>query len=180
VTHGRVCGDAGAEQRRGSGKIEIRRYAQHKMVFHHDAVGVAAVGYAPKVSVGKVVGEHEIGAELLLAGLALGTRAVRVDHATDRGQVARLEVRDGRAYLRHSPYDLVARNAGVDSRHHAFPLVSRLVKIGMADAAEQDLDLNVMVRQIAPWNGGGSEWRRRTGNRISFRFVHGFTFAFEI
>jgi len=50
----------------------------------------------------------------------------------------------------------------------------------MAYVSKQDFDLNVMVGKIAPRNGGGCERRRRAGDRISFRFVHGFTFAFGI
>ena len=40
VMHGRVGGNAGAEQRRGSGKIEIRGNAQHKMLIDDNRVGI--------------------------------------------------------------------------------------------------------------------------------------------
>ena len=75
VAHGRVGRDSGAEQRRGAGEIEVRGNAQHEALVDHDAVGVAAVGDASEVLVGKVVGEGQVRAELLEAGLALGAGA---------------------------------------------------------------------------------------------------------
>ncbi len=111
-----------------------------------DAVGVAAVGDAAGVLVGEVVGEGEVGAELLEARLALGAGAVGVDHAADRGEVAGLELGDGGADLGDAADDLVAGNAGIDGGHHAAPLVAGLVEIGVADAAEENLDLHVVSR----------------------------------
>ena len=119
----------------------------------------------------------EVGAELLEAGLALGAGAVGVDHAADRGEVARLELGDGGADLGDAADDLVAGNAGIDGGHHAAPLVAGLVEVGVADAAEEDLDLHVVLGGIAPRDRGGSKRRSRTGNGIGFCFVHGITFA---
>ncbi len=99
VAHGRVGGDSGAEQRRGSGEIEVGGNVQHKALIDDDAVGVAAIGDASQVLIGEVVGERHVGAELLEAGLALGAGAVGIDHAADRGQVAGLEPGDRRADL---------------------------------------------------------------------------------
>ena len=61
----RVGRDAGAEQRRGSGEIEVRRDAQDEVLIDDDAVGVAAVGDAAEVLVRGVVGERHVRAELL-------------------------------------------------------------------------------------------------------------------
>ena len=115
-----------------------------------DAVGVAAVGDASQMLVGEVVGESEIRAELLEAGLALGAGAVGIDHAADRGEVAGLELGDRRADLGDAADDFVAGNAGVDGGHHAAPLVADLMEIGVADAAEQNFDLHVVFGWIAP------------------------------
>ena len=55
VAHGRVGGDSGAEQRRGSGEIEVRGHAQDKALIDDDAIGVAAIGDASEVLVRGVV-----------------------------------------------------------------------------------------------------------------------------
>ena len=147
------------------------------MLVDDDAVGVAAVGDAAEVLVGKVVGEDEVVAELLEAGLALGTGAVRVDHAADRGKIAGLEFGDGGTDLGDAADDFMAGNAGIDGRHHAAPFVASLVEIGVTDAAEEDFDLHVVLGGIAPRDRGGGKWRSRTGNGVSFCFVHEMTFA---
>ena len=40
--------------------------------------------------------------------------------------------------------DLVAGNAGIHSGHYVVPFVAHLVQVGVADAAEEDLDLDVV------------------------------------
>ena len=97
VAHRRVGGDPGAEQRRGSGEVEVGGNAQDEALVDDDAVGVAAVGDAAEVLVGEVVGERHVRAELLEARLALGAGAVGVDQAADRGEVAGLELGDRRS-----------------------------------------------------------------------------------
>ena len=57
VAQRRIGRDAGAEQRRGSGEVEIGGNAQNESLVDDDAVGVAAVGDAAGVLVGGVVGE---------------------------------------------------------------------------------------------------------------------------
>ena len=74
-------------------------------------VGVAAVGDAAEMLVREVVGEGEVGAELFEAGLALGAGAVGVDQAADGGEVAGLELGDGRADLGDAADDFVAGDA---------------------------------------------------------------------
>jgi hypothetical protein len=66
----------------------------------------------------------------------------------------------------------MARNAGVDSGHDFLPLVTGLVEIRVADAAEEDLDLHVVIGEISPLDRGGGEWRCRTAHGISFCLVH--------
>ena len=122
---------------------------QDKALIDDDAVRVAAVGDASEVLVGKVVREGQVRAELLKARLALGTGAVGIDHAADGREVAGLEVRHGGADLGDAADDLMAGDARVDRRHHVAPLIADLVEIGVADAAEQDLDLHVVFGRIA-------------------------------
>src|SRR5438874_2357173 len=67
MMHGRVSRDAGAEQRRGCGEIEVGRHAQNEAFVNNDAFGVAAVGHASEVVVRRVEGENHVRAELLKA-----------------------------------------------------------------------------------------------------------------
>jgi hypothetical protein len=53
------------------------------------------------------------------------------------------------------------------------------VEIGVADAAEEDFDLDVVLGGIAPGNRGSSKRRCRAGNGVSFCVVHGFTSTFS-
>ena len=100
-----------------------------------------------------------VGAELLESGLALGAGAVGVDQAADCGEVAGLELRHGGADLGDAADDLMAGDAGVDGGHDFPPLVAGLVEIGVADAAEEDFDLHVVIGGIAPRDRGGCELR---------------------
>ena len=126
----------------------------------------------PRCLSGEVEGEGHVRAELLEAGLALGAGAVRVDHAADRGEVAGLELGDGRADLGDAADDLMARDDRVDGGHDAAPLVADLVEIGVADAAEEDFDLHVVFGWIAPRDRGGGQRRCRAGGGVGFRVVH--------
>ena len=174
MAHRRVGRDPGAEQRRGPGEVEVGGNAQNEAFIDDDAVGVAAVGDAAQVLVGRVVGEGGIWAELLQAGLALGAGVVRIDQAADRGEVARLVLGNGRADLGDAPDDLVAGDDRVDRGHDAAPLVADRMEIGVADAAEEDFDLHVVFGRLATLDLSVSQRRCRTGSRVSFRVVHGF------
>ena len=48
VAHGRVCCDPGAEERRGSGEIEVGRDAQHEAFVDDYAIGIATIGDASR------------------------------------------------------------------------------------------------------------------------------------
>jgi hypothetical protein len=136
VAHGRVRGDSSAEERRGSGEIEVGRNPQDKPLVDDDAVRVAAVGDASEVLIGKIISEREVRAELLETSLALEAGAVGIDHAADGGEVAGLEGGDCGADLGDTADDLMAGDARVHGRHYTAPLITDLVQIGVADAAE--------------------------------------------
>src|SRR3989454_11295213 len=91
VAHGRVCRDSSAEERRGSGEVQVGWDAQDEAFVDDDAVGVATVGHTSEVLVRGVEGECQVWAELLKASTALRTCAVGVHEAADRGKVAGLE-----------------------------------------------------------------------------------------
>src|SRR2546430_2588276 len=78
MMHGRVGRDAGAEQRRGSGEIEVGWKTQKEMFIDDDAFRVAAVGKTSQVFVGGIEGEDHVRAELLETSLALCAGANRI------------------------------------------------------------------------------------------------------
>jgi hypothetical protein len=172
--HGRVGGDASALERCGPGGIEVGRDAQDKVFFDDNALGVPPIGDASEVLVRGVEGEDHVRAELLKAGLALGAGAVGVDHAPYRSKVTGLELGDGGADLGDAADDLVAGDDGIDSGHKAGKLVTDMVEIGVADSAEQDVDLNIVFGGIAPLDRVGGKPRCRTRSGVSFGVVHGF------
>ena len=173
VVEGREGGDAGAEERRGSGEREVGGDFEDEPFCDDDGVGVAAVGDASGVLVGEVVGEDHVGTELLEALFALGAGAVGVDHATDGGEVADLEFGYGGADFGDAADDLVAGDAGIDGGHHTAKLVADLMEVGVTDAAEEDFNLDVTLGWIAPRDRGGCKRRLLTGSGVSFRVVHG-------
>ena len=121
-----------------------------------------------EVLVRGIEGENHVRTELLQAGLARRAGAVRVHHAADRGKVAGLELGNCGADLGDPADDLMAGDDGVDGRHEAAKLVTDMVEIGVADTAEQDVDLNVVCGWIAPRDRGGGKRRGRTCRRVSF------------
>ena len=62
-------------------------------------------------------------------------------------------------------------DTGIDRGHHIAPLVTDLMEIGVADAAEENLDLYVAFSRIAPRDRVGGERRCLTGSGVSFRVV---------
>ncbi len=137
-----------------------------------DAVGVSAVGDSSGVLVREVIGEGGVGAELLEACLAFGADAVGIDQAADGGEIAGLELGDFRPNLGDAADDFMAGNAGVDGGHNAAPLIAGLVEVGVADAAEENFDLDVVAGGIAALDGVGSKGGRCAGDGIGFGFVH--------
>src|SRR5207237_1444133 len=73
------------------------------------------------------------------AGVAL---AAAVDHAADADEIADLVARRARPGAAHPADDLVSGHAGVDG---VAPFVLHLMDVRMANAAEQDVDLDLAV-----------------------------------
>src|SRR6266700_3548783 len=177
MMHGRVCRDPSTKKWRSSGKIKIGGDAQDEAFVNDDAFGVAAVGHASEVFVRRVEGEDHVRAELLKASLALWAGAVRIDHAADRGEITWLVLGNCRADLGHTADDLVTGDNRVIRGHELAPLVAHRMEIGVADAAEEDLDLHVAVSWIAPLDLGGGQQRCRTGSRVSLGVVRSWMHA---
>src|SRR5213594_733086 len=143
------------------------------MFIDNDAFGVAAIGHASEMLVRRVESENHVRAEHLEAGLALWAGAVRVDHAADRGEIARFVLGDCRADLGHAADDLVTGNNWIIRGHELAPLVADRMEIGVADAAEEDLDLHVAVSWIATFDLSGREPRCRARGGVRLRVVGG-------
>ena len=105
--------------------------------------------------------------------VTLRTRAVRVQQTADCRQIAFVKLRNAGADLRDAAQKLVTGHARVDGGHELMPFVSRLVKVGMADAAKQDFDLHVMFGGIAARNRPGHQPRCRAIRGVRFCFLAG-------
>jgi hypothetical protein len=170
VSHGRVCCDSGAQERRYSGEIEIGRDAKDKVLFDDDAVRVTTVGDTSKVHVRRVVGKSHVGAELLKTSLTFRAGTVGVNQAADRSKVARLEFGNCRADLGDTANYLMAWCAGIYGGHHA-PLITDLMEVRVADTTKKDIDLNVVFARIAPRDHCWGKRRCCTCSGISLRVV---------
>src|SRR6266480_528136 len=171
MMHGRVCSDAGAEQWRSGGDIEVGGDAQNEMFVDDDAFGVAAVSNPSEVLIRRVEGEDHVRAELFKASFALWAGAVRIDHAADRGKIPGLVLGNRRADFGDTADDLMAGNDWVIRGHELAPLIADRMEIGVTDAAEKDLDLHVAVSWIATFDLGRRQPRCRTGSGVSLRIV---------
>ena len=104
----RVGGDAGAQQRRGGGRVDAVGDGEDVVGVDDDVGGVAALG-GGAVAVGAGVGgDHAVEAVLLVAVAAVGALAAGVDHAADADAVADLVAGDVGADLGDDADDLVA------------------------------------------------------------------------
>src|SRR6266496_174998 len=154
------------------------------MFIHDNAFGVATVGYTSEMLVRRVEGENHVWAELFKVSFAVRTAAVRVNHAADRDEIAGLVLGNRGADFGNTPDNLVAGDNRVVRGHELAPLVADRMKIGVADTAEEDLDLHVVFSCIATFDLGGRQPRCRTGRGVSFRVVrswmHALTFFSQL
>src|ERR1700676_3210139 len=170
-TQGRIGGDASAEERRSAGRVQSIRHTQDVRFVGHDSVGITPVGDSAENLVLAVVGQGQaILAILLFAGAATGAGSARVHHAPDGGDVAFLEFLDGAAPLNDAADDFMARDAGIDGWHDHLPFVAHLVQVGMANAAVQNFDLDVLRTRGAALQ---SERRHRGRSVLRCECFHG-------
>jgi hypothetical protein len=137
-----------------------------------DPAGVTAAGHGARLLlVRAVVGEGDVVvvAVLLNAGPAARAGHARVDHAADGGEIAHLETGDGGPDLRDAAGDLVAGNAGVDG---AGPLAARGMQVGVADAAEENVALDVPRPRLTTVEAEGAERRNAVEGCVGKRFAH--------
>ena len=124
------------------------------MFIDDNAIGIAAIGDAAKVFVWRIESERHVWAELLEVTFAILANPIGVDHATNRDELARLVLGNGRADFGNTADNLMSRNNRIIRGHELAPLVADRMKVGVADAAEQDFDLHVALRRIASRDNG--------------------------
>ena len=157
----RIGRDAGAEQRRRGGQIEIGRHLEREVLVDDDGLGIAAIGHLAGELVGAVIGARRPGDAILLQALdAVLARAAGVDEAADAGEIAFLELRDLATDAADAADDLMSGNVRIDG---VVPFVAGGMQVGMADAAIEDLDLDILRARIAALEGGE---RERRGGRL--------------
>ena len=157
-------------------KQTLNEFAEQSNVrYLHEVIGVAAVGDASRVLVREVEGEGQVRAELLKASFAPGAGIVRVHQAADCGEVAGLVLGDCRANLGDTPDNLMSGDNRIGRGHELAPVVPDRMEIGVADAAEQNFDLNIVFSWIASRDCRAGKCRSRTGGGVSLCLVHEFT-----
>jgi hypothetical protein len=127
------------------------------VLFDYDTVRIAAIGDASKVPIWRVIGEGYVWAELLESILALVAVTVRVNHAANCSNIAWLEPGDCGTNLGDAANDLMSRNAWIDCRRRA-PFATDSVKVRVANTAEKDFDLNVVVIRLSSRDRHRSKW----------------------
>ncbi len=157
VAQRRVGGNAGAEQRRNAGQVEVGGNRVGEALVHDIVIGVAAHGDGAVDAVLGGVGERgALVAEVLFAVVAGRALAAGVDDHADGGNVARLELVDGAAGGADAAHDFVAGHQRID---RLAPLVAGHVQVGVADAAVENLDDDFSGAGIAAGEVEGSERR---------------------
>lgn len=143
------------QNRCSAGQVHAGRYAHHEVLADHDAAGVPAHGVAAVDPVRGGVGHGRAFEAILLQVLGAGfTGTARVDHAADAHQVTDLVRGDLVAHRRDPADDLVARHQRV---HGNAPFVARLVDVGVAHAAVQDVDGDVIRARAAALERHGGQ-----------------------
>ena len=167
----RIGGDAGAQQRRDPGRIEIFRHSQHEVLILHQIGGVAAVGHGAGLAVLTVIGAGKAVLAILFQPLiAAWAAAAGIYHATDADQIADPVTRGMATDGANAADDFVARHHRVN---RIAPFVASLMQVRMAHAAEQHLNLHIVVAQGARWVIERHQRRLRIMRGIGMGNVHG-------
>jgi len=87
-------------------------------------------------------------------GETTGANPAAVYKAAHTGEFAYLETGDMCAHFRDASYNFMAGYHGVDG---SAPLIAYLVDIGVADAAVQDFDFDIVGSHRAAFNGERGE-----------------------
>jgi len=159
LTQRRPGGDAGAEERRHPGRIEMLGDAEHELLVHHDARGVPALRGPPRLLFGAAVGaRHAVVAILLEAIGARPAVAAAVHHAPHAHQIPGFPRRDSAPDRFHPADDFVPRNLRVLARA---PLAAHGVEVRVTDSAVHDADVHVVGAHVATLEAPRGEWSGR-------------------
>ena len=143
----RPGGDASAEKRRRAAEFYAFRNLEDEFVSYDDLIRIAAVGRHAVAAVDAVVGVGRTFFAILLQPAQAGFAVLAgIDHAADADRVSRLESGDLRPDVGNSADDLMAGDHRVAG---SAPVIADVVDVGMAYAAEKDLDDNVVGARIA-------------------------------
>src|SRR5262249_53655493 len=154
-------------------RAQACRNVQDESLVDNDTVRISPVSDTAEMFVGKIVSECEIWTELLETCLALRACAVRIDYATNRTQIADLKLRNARPNFRNASHGFGAGNTGIHGRHRFAPLVAGRMQIGVANAAEKNLELHVLLGRITTVDRARCEWRSCACGSVGFCFEHG-------
>ncbi len=165
----RVRRDAGAQQRRGGVEPDALGNLEDEVLGHDDVGGIAALGELAVLPDAAVGPGEPLEAVLLLALAAARALATGVDQAADADAVADGMPGDLGADLGDDPGDLMAGDDGVG---HRTPLTARVVDVGVADAAELDLDEDVVRAEVTTLDGRRTEGLRRGRGRVGIDGEH--------
>ena len=161
VLEGRVGRDPRAQERRHALERDPRGNADGVGLVDDDPLGVTPARRSQLVHLGAVVRERDVRLAVLLeASRAARALAARVHEAPDAREVARLELLDRIPDARDATDDLVAGDHG---KGRLAPLGARLVDVGVAHAAVEDLDLDVARSGVAALERERREGRARRG-----------------
>jgi hypothetical protein len=140
VPQRRIGGNARAQQRRNGSEVKVRGHGMREPLIDRVVARVAAHGDGAVHAIRCGVGQRRAFiAKMLFALFARRARAAGVDNHADSRNIAHFEFAHRVARSRYSPDDFVARHHRV---HRLSPLVARHVQVGMANAAEENVDGN--------------------------------------
>src|SRR5436190_1776191 len=153
LAQGRVRGDAGAHQWGGARRVQPRGDSQHVALVNDHARGIASVRPRLLVLLEAVKRECDtLLAEHLVARAAFRAPSARIDDAAHADEVALAEVGCAGTLGCDSADDLVA---GHDRELGVPPVVVHLVHVAVANAAVENLDLDIVRSQIPSLDGHG-------------------------
>jgi hypothetical protein len=171
VTKGRISSDPGAKQRRYGSQVQLFGYVECEIFMDNDVVGITAIGRRA-ILVPAIVskdGTAGTGAILFQPFFTFFTNAAGVDHAADGRHISHLKTFYVCAYFRDLPDYLMTGHHGKD---RSSPFIPDLVKIRMANATIQDIELNIVRAHVAAFKVPGCECRSSTLRCITFGWCH--------
>src|SRR5207237_10610086 len=118
--------------------------ADDEALGHDQLIGVAAEGVATRL-IGRVVGKGgPLDAVLFAISQTVLAGPAGVDHAAHAADVTDPELGHRASHGLHATDDLVARDARISSPVPRRPFIARLMDVGMADAAIQHVEQDVV------------------------------------